>query len=290
MKERNQADNADVLQGKRAGCPRSHMTSLYGSVVSFYDYFAAGLTGDVQFYVEEAEKAGSPVLELGCGTGRILIPVAESGTNIVGLDNSPDMLSIARQKVSNLSADAQKRIELVEGDMRSFSLGRQRFKLIMIPYRAFLHLMTSEDQRQSLTCIREHLADGGRLVLNMFDPRLDIIAEHMGPLGAAVKKVDEFTHPDTGHKVLVWGSRKYDPLNQTNEQYFIFEELDDAGKVISKTYSLINLRFVYRYEMQHLLELCGYRIEALYGDFQRGPFQYGGEQIWIACKSNSRLS
>lgn len=285
MRERNQSDSADVLQGKRARCPRSHMTSLYGSVVSFYDCFAAGLTGDVQFYVEEAEKAGSPVLELGCGTCRILIPVAESGINIVGLDNSTDMLSIARQKVAKLSAEKQKRIELVEGDMLSFSLGRQRFKLIMIPYRAFLHLMTSEDQRQSLTCIREHLADGGRLVLNMFDPRLDIITEHMGPLGAAVKKIGEFTHPDTGQKIFIWGNRKYDPLDQTVEQYFIFEELDDGGKVISKTYSTINLRFVYRYEMQYLLELCGYRIEALYGDFQRGPFRYGGEQIWVARKS-----
>lgn len=269
MKQHNQADDSQILRG---------------SITSFYDHFFGGLEGDVQFYVEEAEKAGSPVLELGCGTGRILIPVAESGITIVGLDSSPDMLSIAKGKVPKLSVDTQQRIELVEGDMRDFSL-EQQFKLIMIPYRAFLHLMTPEDQRQALACIREHLTDDGRLVLNMFDPRLDIIAEHMGFLGAAMKNEGEFIHPDTGHKVFVWGTRRYYPVDQTLEQYFIFEELDDAGRTISKTYSPLALRYVYRYEMQYLLELCGYTVEALYGDFQRGPFRYGGEQIWVAHRS-----
>lgn len=251
---------------------------------AFYDYYLTGLEGDVQFYVEEAQKAGSPVLELGCGTGRILIPVAEAGINIVGLDRSPAMLSIARQKISKLNIETQRRIELVEGDMRDFSLGRC-FKLIMIPYRTFLHLLSPEDQRQALLCIREHLTDDGRLVFNVFDPRLDIIAAHLSPLGAAVKKNREFIHPDTGHRVVVWDTRQYDPERQIIEQYFIFEELDDNGRVISKAYAPLTLRYVYRYEMQHLLELCGFKVEALYGDFRRGPFRYSGEQIWITRRS-----
>ncbi|MBM3242291.1 class I SAM-dependent methyltransferase [Candidatus Poribacteria bacterium] len=251
---------------------------------AFYDYYATGIEGDVQFYVEEAQKSGSPVLEIGCGTGRILIPVAESGINIVGLDRAPAMLSIAKQKIAKLNVDTQGRIKLVEGDMRNFSLD-QRFKLVMIPYQAFLHLLTSEDQRQALCCIREHLADNGLLVFNIFDPRLDIIVAHFGSLGSAMKKDSEFVHPDTSHKVIVWDSRQYDPGRQMLEQYFIFEELDDEGRVISKTYSPITLRYVYRYEMQYLLELCGYEIEALYGDFQRGHFRHGGEQIWVARRS-----
>ncbi len=250
---------------------------------TLYDYYQTGLEGDIQFYVEEARKAGSSVLELGCGTGRILIPVAESGINIVGLDRAPAMLSIARQKISGLSAETQQRIELVEGDMRDFSWG-QRFQLIMIPYRAFLHLLTPKDQRRALTCIREHLTDNGYLVFNIFDPRLDIVAAHCGPLGSAVQKDSEFIHPATGHRIIVWDTGQYDPEHQRLEQYFIFEELDDGGRVISKTYNSLTLRYVYRYEMQYLLELCGYKIKALYGDFQRRPFRYGGEQIWVACR------
>ncbi|MFX1538190.1 MAG: class I SAM-dependent methyltransferase [Promethearchaeota archaeon] len=259
------------------------MCEYYGIGAVFYDYQATGLNGDIQFYVEEAQKAGSPVLELGCGTGRILIPIAKADIDIVGLDYSPDMLSIARQKISKLIPETKKRIQLVEGDMRNFSFD-QRFKLIMIPYRAFLHMMTPKDQRQALQCVHEHLTDDGRLVFNIFDPRLDIIAAHFGSLGSSLKKVNEFTNPETKNRVVVWDTRQYDPELQKIDQYFIFEELNQEGTVVFKNYSHMTLRYVYRYEMQYLLELCGYEIEALYGDFQRGSFRYGGEQVWIARK------
>jgi SAM-dependent methyltransferase len=253
---------------------------------AFYDYYSLGVEGDVQFYVEEAGKAGPPILEIGCGTGRILLPIAESGVSIVGLDRAPAMLSLLRQKLAKYSPDTQSRVELIEGDMRNFSLGR-RFKLVTIPYRAFLHLLTPKDQRQALLCIREHLADDGHLIFNIFDPSLEIIAAHLGPLGSAPKKDSEFIHPDTGHRVIVWDTRQYDPEQQVLEQYFIFEELGEDGRVLAKTYSPLTLRYVYRYEMRYLLELCGYKVEALYGDFRRGPFCYGGEQIWVARKDVS---
>ena len=250
----------------------------------FYDYYSTGVPGDVRFYVEEAKRAGSPVLELGCGTGRILIPTAQAGIDIVGLDRAPAMLAIAREKLSELGAETRRRIELVESDMRTFWLGR-RFKLVTIPYRAFLHLLTPEDQRRALERIRDHLTDDGRLVLNIFDPRLDIIVGHFGSLGSALKKEIEFFHPDTGNRVILWDTRQYDPERQMIEQYWVFEELDGQGKVVAKTYIPLTLRYVFRYEMQYLLELCGYQVEALYGDFRRGPFRYGGEQIWVVRKS-----
>jgi SAM-dependent methyltransferase len=257
------------------------MSDYEQAYAALYEYRATGLEGDVQFYVEEAQRAGSPVLELGCGTGRILIPVAQAGLAITGLDLSVPMLDIARRKVAALDSAPRSRIELVEGDMRRFSLGR-RFQLAMIPYRAFLHLLTPEDERQALECIREHLADDGRLIFNIFDPRLETIAAHSGPFGSALKKVSEFVHPETGRRFVVWDTRQYDTERQVISQYFIHEELDDEGRVVSKTYAPLTLRYVFRYEMQYLLELCGYTIEALYGDFRHGPFHYGGEQIWVA--------
>src|SRR5262245_15543552 len=203
---------------------------------AFYDYYSLGLEGDVQFYIEEARKAGPPVLEIGCGTGRILLPIAESGVRIVGLDRAPSMLAVLRQKLAQYSVETQSRVELVEGDMRSFSLS-QRFALVMIPYRAFLHLLTPRDQRQALECIRAHLTDDGRLVFNIFDPYLELIVAHLGSLGSALKKDSEFIHPDTGHRVIVWDTRQYDPEQQRLDQYFIFEELDDDGRMLAKTYS-----------------------------------------------------
>ncbi|MBN1900436.1 class I SAM-dependent methyltransferase [Candidatus Sumerlaeota bacterium] len=112
---------------------------------NFYDYYSLGIPGDVEFYVDEAKKAGSPVLEIGCGTGRILIPTAQAGISITGLDRAPSMLDILRNKITDLDKNTQSRIQIVEGDMRDFSL-KEKFKLVTIPYRAFLHLLTSEDQ------------------------------------------------------------------------------------------------------------------------------------------------
>lgn len=259
------------------------MQEYEGADATFYDYCFQGIAGDAQFYIEEARKAGSPVLEIGCGTGRILLPTAEAGMHVVGLDRSPTMLSILRRKLDAYSTDTQSRVELVERDMRNFSLAR-RFRLVTIPFRAFLHLLTSKDQRQALACIREHLADDGRLVFNIFDPDLELIAAHLGPLGSALKKDSEFIHPDTGRRVVMWFTGQYDPERQMLDGSFIFEELDEQGRVVAKTYSPLTLRYVYRYEMRYLLELCGYKVEALYGDFRRGPFRAGGEQIWVARK------
>lgn len=257
------------------------MTVMPEPEATYYDCYATGLKGDVQFYVEEARTAGSPVLELGCGTGRILIPIAEAGIEVVGLDRSSVMLDQARRKVAFLAPDVQERVDLIEGGMGDFALGR-RFNLVAIPYRAFLHLPTPEDERQALLNIRDHLVEGGLLVMNMFDPLLELIAGHSGPLGAALKKQSEFTHPETGHRVVIWDSRQYDPERQLVDQNFVFDELDEVGQVLARRYTSYSLRYVYRQEMQYLLELCGFRIEALYGDFQRGPFRYGGEQIWVA--------
>ena len=256
----------------------------YGQLIAaLYDSFATGLEGDVDFYVTESLKSGSPVLELGCGTGRITFPVAEAGVKIAGLDQSTSMLEVAREKLNSLAPEVQSRVTLVEGDMKNFSFDRQ-FHLVMIPYRAFLHLMTVEDQKNALACIHDHLLEDGRLIFNIFDPRMDIIAEHLSPLGSAMKKGSELTHPDTGRRVVVWDTRQFDPENQTFEWYIVFEELDADGMVVSKHYNPLKIRYSYRYEVQHLLELCCYEVVALFGDFNYHPFSYGGEQIWVACK------
>jgi len=249
---------------------------------AIYDCYATGVSSDVSFHVDEAKRSAPPVLELGCGTGRILIPIAEAGVEVVGVDRSPSMLAVAKERVAKFSSEVRSRIELVQGDMRDFSLGR-RFNLIMIPYRSFLHLLTTDDQRAALGCIREHLSDGGRLILNVFDPRLDLLQQGIGG-GSELRKFTEFTHPQTQRRVVGWYASSCDPLRQVIEQYNVFDQLDDQGSVVARQYVPLTLRYVFRYEMEHLLELCGFRVEALYGDFERGPFRYGGEQVWVAAK------
>ena len=262
------------------------MEQLYEAQAAFPDYASLGLEGDVAFYLDEARRAGSPVLELGCGTGRVLIPLAEAGLTVTGLDRAPAMLALARQRVSQLDAATQRRIELVKGDMRHFSLDR-RFKLIMIPCRTFQHLLTVEDQRRTLACIREHLTDDGRLAFDVFDPHLERIAARLGQ-GPTLQRLGEYRHPHTGRRVIIWQSSCYDLERQTVDERRIFEELDDEGRVLGRQHATLTLRFIYRFEMEHLLELSGYEIEALYGDLKRGPFCPGREQVWVARKKLAR--
>ena len=200
------------------------------------------------------------------------------------MDRSPDMLSIAEKHLAGLSAETRGRIELVHGDMRSYSLGKQ-FNLVTVPNRSFLHLLTTDDQRQALSRIRCHLAQGGRLVFNVFDPKLEwIVEDHKFP-ESPLRKHGEFVRTDTGNRVIVWATRDYNPAQQIIKEDFIFEEVDDTGVAIARSYSSLTLRYVYRFEMQYLLELCGFKVEALYGNFQRGTFSHGGEQIWVCQRT-----
>ncbi len=238
-------------------------------------------TGDVEFYVEEAVKRGKPMLELACGTGRITIPTATAGIEVTGLDISPDMLAVARRKVAKLDPEVAGRITLLQGDMRDFQLDR-KFDLVTIPFRAFICLMTVEDQKATLVNVRNHLNPNGKLILNFFDPDLREVLDHSDRLRNVQKLMNQFTHPVTGNPVKEWSSWDFNISEQTLEELRNFVEYAPDGSIINSTFVSLRLRYIFRFEMQHLFELCGFRVETLYGDFKRGPFRAGGEQIWVA--------
>ena len=154
----------------------------------------------------------------------------------MGLDRAPSMLKIARAEVALLPPDVSALIEIVDGDMRANALNRQ-FKLAIIPYRAFLHLLTVQDHRAALAIIHEHLEDGGRLAFNIFDPDLEVIVERSSDIGDALTRLTEFETPETGRKIVVWDSRRYDLECQIVTEYRIFEELNPDGVVVKKTYT-----------------------------------------------------
>ena len=145
------------------------MTDEYSEAAEFYDHVVPYANRpDVEFYVDEALSARGPVLELGCGTGRVLIPIARAGVSIAGLDSSATMLSYCKAKLAAEPAYVQTKVELFESDMRAFDLQR-KFALITIPFRPFQHLLTVEDQLACLASIRRHLERGGRLILDIFN-------------------------------------------------------------------------------------------------------------------------
>jgi SAM-dependent methyltransferase len=252
-----------------------------------YDDFSEGVRGDVAFYVREARRSSGEILELGCGTGRILIPIAQAGKRVTGIDMSPSMLKICRKKVAALPHEVRSRITLLRADMRNFSLNR-RFGLIICPFRAFLHNLTTEDQMRTLGCVQRHLGPRGRFIMNNFDPWLDVLARHPSPKQAATGLMRTYTNSVTGNRVEVYENRHYDLTRQLVIMTMDFRELDSGGRVVARTRRPLKLRYIFRYEMEHLFELAGFEIEHLWGDFSRRDFKAGGEQIWVVRAARKR--
>ena len=147
---------------------------------------------DLQFWIDLCREVGD-VLELGCGTGRVLIPSAQAGASVTGLDQAEGMLARCRAKVNALPEDIAKRVTLVQGDMTGFHLGR-RFPLAIVPFRPVQHLITVNEQLRFLGCVREHLEPGGRLVFDVYHPNLGLLAPSVSP--DEVEDTPEFRLPD----------------------------------------------------------------------------------------------
>jgi ubiquinone/menaquinone biosynthesis C-methylase UbiE len=255
------------------------MVTEYDLFADVYDQQYGMTTFDLDFYVEEAQGAQPPVLELACGTGRVTLSIAQAGIPIVGLDSSVRMLDRARAKAQGLG---DLPVRWVQADMRDFSLD-ERFGLVLIPARSFLHVLDPQDQVQALTNIREHLIPGGKLVLNFFVPHLQMMAEHTTTTQQMLKFMQEYTDTKSGARVAVWESRRYDLHLQRIYQQYRYEQLDDEGFVVATRYRSFTLCYIWPREMEHLLARCGYEVEAVYGWFDRRPLDaHSGEQIWIA--------
>jgi SAM-dependent methyltransferase len=228
------------------------------------------------FYVEEARATGGPLLELGCGTGRLAVPLLETGFDVHGLDASPGMLERVKEKQKQLPPEIARRLHLHEGDMASFELGQQ-FALVIVAFRSFQHLLNPAAQRNCLLCIRKHLAPNGTAILNLFDPRYDLIVP-----GRTESTRSDIIHPESGNRVLVEVLERFnDPVVQILEERWRFTETDSNGIVVRSEEEYLTLRWSFRSEMRHLFELCGFLVENEYLDFRRSPPAYGKEQIWV---------
>ncbi len=237
---------------------------------------------DVDFFVDMAQEAHGAVLELGCGTGRILIPTAKSDVDITGLDLSSEMLTVCRNSLDKASSVIRRRVNLIEADMRDFSID-QKFSLITIPFRAFHHLIEAKDQIACLSCVYKHLQNGGRLILDLFNPSLPYIYDKR------FRKVKEeeapFMLPDGREVRRLSRLISSDLVNQVIDIEFIYEWKNEKGKLKHRTHPF-KMRYLFRYEVEHLLARTGFSLETVYADYKKSPFgsEYPGELIVIAKK------
>ena len=255
----------------------------YLSIAELYDYVVPYRNRpDVAFFVETAKESGGPVLEVGCGTGRVLIPTAQAGVEIVGLDLSLHMLEVCRGRLKAESEEVRSRVQLVQGDMRQFELSRT-FRLVTLPFRPFQHLTTIEDQLACLGCICRHLAEAGRLILDIFNPSLESLARQN--FGEEMAEEPEFSMPDGRRVIRRHKIVSRDVANQINYVELIYYVTHPNGRQ-ERLVQAFPMRYLFRFEAEHLLARAGFEVEQLYADYDKSPYgsKYPGELIFVARK------
>ncbi len=231
--------------------------SSYDPFAPIYDEWSAHMVEDVEFYVQLAAEADGPVVELAVGSGRVAIPVAErTGKTVIGIDSSPAMLEVARERAAAAAVDLALRL----GDMRDLSL-EEPAALIMCPFRALLHLPMWHDRRRVFERVATSLRPGGRFAWNAFVFDFTIAAENDGVWQG---------EPPVRHRV-----------DQVPADNRVDITLEDGAR--------ISLWWVTRSEWEGLVDVSGLEIEALYGWFDRRPFDESSREfVWVARKPGPR--
>ena len=255
--------------------------ALYDSFIAdYYDEspIVGGRLQDVAFYRDAARDFGDPVLELGCGTGRITMALAQAGKRVTGLDLSERMLERAVKKRATLFTEERERVHLVQGDMAQFDLG-EKFRLIILPFRPLQHLLEVKQQIDCLECVRKHLSPDGRLILDVFQTD----AERMhDPVHMREMLVTEYNTPDGRRVKITERVAAFHRAEQTNDVEMIFSVVLPGGRKERMVFAW-PLRYFFRYEVEHLLARCGFRVAAEYGDFDRTPVRDDSpEMIFVA--------
>ena len=234
-------------------------------MAGLYDLFP--FEADLPLYRELAAVQGGRVLELACGSGRVLVPLVQARNRVVGLDASPHMLALARQKLEAAGPDAAARARLVQGDMREFQLD-ETFDCAVVAVKSLAYLTQRADQQRVLAGIARHLRPGGLLALDLLNPDPAWLLQRPGSLhqdlvqriperGVTLARTETVVSTDLAAQVRVIRSA--------------YELVTDAGAV-TKRFVEWPYRYVYRFEAELLLEQAGFEIEAVYGGYAREPF------------------
>lgn len=271
------------MENSRGGRQSADCGDCYLGAAEFYDWVPPyRQRPDVPFFTDLAAECGGPVLELGCGSGRVLIPTAKAGMEITGLDISPSMLDAARRRLNQESLGVRARTQLIQGSMSSFSLGR-KFKLVTVPFRAFQHLTETSQQLACLKCAFDHLELKGRIVLDLFNPSLEALLDKSR--GEEYGHEPEFVMPDGRRVARSMRNPSVDLANQIIDCEIIYGVTHADGRK-ERRVQAFKMRYLFRFEAEHLLARSGFQIEAVYGGYDRSAFgsEWPGELICVGRK------
>ena len=245
-------------------------------IAKFYDVLYGDVEDDLSMWAALTEDVAAPILEVGCGTGRLLLPLAEAGHTLTGIDLSKVALEVAQAKLDAAGLSAN--VSIHEADMRHFDLPRKDFGLALVPLNTFMHCHTAADQLATLQAIHKHLQPGGLLFIDLFHPDPLMLAEVDGRLYFEAETTDDVT----GRTVQWFWRHDIDLASQMRHLTYILDEIGRDG-VVRRTQIPFSLRFVYRFEMELLLNIAGFNVETIYGSYELEPFDSHSPRMIFAA-------
>lgn len=237
---------------------------------SLYDLEYADQADDVVYYARLAAMAGGPVLELGCGNGRVTLPIARTGTFVHGIDRAPDMLSDLARKVADEPDDVRRRVTWSEGNFCALPDGR-RYPLVLLPFNAIHHCTHHQDVLALLAGVRRHLLPGGQLALDLYLPDPTLYARDP----EARYEPRDFIDPRSGSRLRSWESGWYDTLRQIHHVRYIYRDATGVERTIG-----LDLRMFYPQEFRALLDWAGFDVVYEASDFDGAPVVEGALK-WV---------
>ena len=248
----------------------------YAPIAALYDLSYGDFTDDVDFYENLAQVSGGPILELGVGTARVALPLAEAGYEVVGLDASKSMLERARRRLAGLALKKGS-VALLEGDMRRFDLDR-RFGLVFIAADTFQHLLTTEDQRACISCVARHLQPSGIFTMSVRSPA-SVSWDEVGVPAPLLLDWTK-TEPETGDLVMKFIAAEADPARMVRKLTYFYDRVHEG--VVLRSVFVTELRYSTQAEIELLLQQQGLRVTHVYGDYDLSPVGQGDDLIFVA--------
>ena len=249
----------------------------YAVLAKYYDGAYAAMKDliDVPFYVDLAKRIGGPVLEIGCGTGRVLIPIARAGMTIHGVDRSLPMLGILRQKIEQEPPLVRERIRTHSGDMRNFRL-EKKYPLVTIPFRPMQHMPSVEEQVRALTTATFHLDEKGILAFDVFYPKFEML---QAGLGEEILEI-EWADPSAPGRIVRRYYRKdaVDKIHQVYALTFLLRTYEGQDLIREECESLSLSYYTYPH-LRALFLLTGLEVVEEYGSFRREPLDNSATEM-----------
>lgn len=254
------------------------MPGFYATVARYYDAEHQDKTDDLELYSELAADTGGPIFEVACGTGRVMLHLAQERYDVDGIDIEPAMLDRARRKADALPDEVRARLHFHQGDVLRFDTER-RYKLVILSYNALLHFHEQDDQLALLRRLRRWLADDGLLVIDQVNPGDSFGAQDTDAL--LLEKT--FLDPDSGHLVMQSSVSSLDRTEQLLRVTWIYDEVGDDG-IVKRTFAPVVYRYIFYYELRLLLLLAGFTVQAVYGSTELDPYEDGCDRMVVLAR------